>query len=151
MDFDSKSPNALLNTASVYGEIKLSIHYMKDSQQLKVVLLKAVNLGQTDLRCPISSYVKLCLSPGKMQKQSSAVVKQNRCPVFNEEFYFNDVDLETLQHLNLQVKVLNKGLGMRRKEEFLGQVSIALGKLPLITETRMWTTLLPKPDSQVRY
>ena len=87
------------------GEVKLSVQYMKDSRQLRVILLKAVKLGQLDLRHTVSPYVKLYLSPGKLQKQCSAVVKQTRSPVFSEEFYFNEVELEELQQMSLQAKV----------------------------------------------
>ena len=107
MDHPTGIQYALLckNQGNNAGEVKLSVHYMEELRQLRVILLKAINLGHSDQRHTVSPYVKLYLSPGKHQKQCSAVVKQTRSPVFSEEFYFNGVDLEELLQMNLQVKV----------------------------------------------
>jgi len=72
-----------------HGELKFSFKYLPASKQLKVTLIRAENLGgQAKQDRLYNCFAKMYLMPGKLQKQTSAVVKRSREPVFDQEFYF---------------------------------------------------------------
>uniref|UniRef100_A0A4W5LEX0 C2 domain-containing protein n=1 Tax=Hucho hucho TaxID=62062 RepID=A0A4W5LEX0_9TELE len=62
------------------------------------------------LHCCLS----LSLSPGKLQRQDSTTIRNCRSPVFNEDFFFTELSLDSLGGLRLQLKVLDKASGLRR-------------------------------------
>jgi hypothetical protein len=62
------------------------------------------------LHCCLS----LSLNPGKLQRQDSATIRNCRSPVFNEDFFFTELSLDSLGGLRLQLKVLDKASGLRR-------------------------------------
>ncbi|XP_046904727.1 C2 calcium-dependent domain-containing protein 4C [Hypomesus transpacificus] len=82
-----------------------------------------------DLR-PLNCCLSLCLTPGKLQRQESAVIKNCRRPVFNEDFFFTDLSPDHLLGLELRVKVLDKaGHSALRKGAVLGVTTESLAQL----------------------
>ena len=134
---------------ALLGELKLAIKYSEDERELKVTAIRAENLGGS-LRQEnnINPYLKLCLVPGKMQKQTSAIYKHCKNPVFQQDFWFNDVCLDELQRMRLRIRVCSKGHHIIG-DEFLGEVQVTLSDLDLSEETRMWKRLEPKSDKEV--
>ncbi|XP_062310558.1 C2 calcium-dependent domain-containing protein 4C [Osmerus eperlanus] len=82
-----------------------------------------------DLR-PLNCCLSLSLTPGKLQRQESAVIKNCRRPVFNEDFFFTDLSPDHLLGLELRVKVLEKaGHSALRKGAVLGVTTESLAQL----------------------
>ncbi|XP_078393886.1 C2 calcium-dependent domain-containing protein 4C-like [Cetorhinus maximus] len=97
------------------GGLRLSAEYAADGRRLRVRLVSGEGLYPASFAPgAVSCRVALCILPGKAQKQRSAIVKRSRCPVFNEDFFFEGVTQEDLASKALKVKVVNKGSGMRR-------------------------------------
>uniref|UniRef100_UPI0037E7E158 C2 calcium-dependent domain-containing protein 4C n=1 Tax=Semicossyphus pulcher TaxID=241346 RepID=UPI0037E7E158 len=61
----------------------------------------------TDRRA-LNCAVNLCLTPGMLQQQESATIRNCRSPVFNEDFYFTELSREDLVELQLRLKVVDK-------------------------------------------
>ncbi len=83
----------------------------------------------TDRRT-LNCAVNLCLSPGKLQQQESATIRNCRSPVFNEDFFFTDLRREDLLELQLRLKVLDKlAAGTLRRGTLIGVVTKPLSQL----------------------
>ena len=128
------------------GELKFAIHYLLDSKQLCVELIKAENLGQGNSN--INPFAKICLMPGKAQKQTSSVEKHTLNPVYNQKFYFKDLSLDQVQDMKLRIRFYHKSQNLR-KDDFLGEMQTALTTFDLLQETRLWKELEPKSQSEV--
>ncbi|OWF46916.1 C2 calcium-dependent domain-containing protein 4C-like [Mizuhopecten yessoensis] len=131
-----------------YGEIKFAFQYLAKSKQLKVSILRAENLGghgKNDNN--MNAYVKVYLMPGKLQKQTSDIIKHTRCPIFEQEFYFTGLTLEQLHAMTLRIKLFHKGHNLRLPE-FVGKVDVNLDSYDLLTENRMWKDLDIKRDKE---
>ncbi|XP_013399488.1 synaptotagmin-7 [Lingula anatina] len=129
-----------------FGEAKISVQYLSDTKQLKVVLVKGENIGgQSKHPNNVNTFAKLYLCPGKLQKQTSKVVKRTRDPEYNEVFYFKDLSLEELQEKSLKIKFYNKTHNLRRLE-YIGDLELDLSTVNLQEETRMWMDLQAKQD-----
>ncbi|XP_043103202.1 C2 calcium-dependent domain-containing protein 4C [Puntigrus tetrazona] len=68
-----------------------------------------------DLR-PLTCSLTLSLAPGKLQRQHSAIIRNCRNPVFNEDFFFQEPEEQRggLGELALRLKVLDKASGLGR-------------------------------------
>jgi hypothetical protein len=139
----------MINTLAEFGEVKFSVQYSQKNQHLRVLLIRAENLavGNRSDRA-INAYAKVCLMPGKLQKQSSNVIKHTRDPVYDEEFYFHGINLEELRTMRLRIKMFNKCRNLRG-HELIGEAQAALGSFALARECRMWKNLEKKSDSDV--
>ena len=131
------------------GEVKLSLQHFEKHNSLKVTLIKAENLGgQGRGGNSTNSLVKLCLMPGKQQRQSSAIIKHTRDPVFNQQFTFCGITKDDLTSLTLKLRFFHKHSNLRR-EELLGEVNVAMAKLDLTTDTRFWKNLEKEVQTEV--
>ncbi|XP_046584864.1 C2 calcium-dependent domain-containing protein 4C-like [Haliotis rubra] len=136
-----------LKQKPVFGELKFAFHYLPDTRQLKVLLIRGENLGgHHRLDCHLNVFAKLYLMPGKVQKQTSEITKHSKDPVFNEEIFFNDQSFEVLQKMTLRIKLYNKG--HLKPNEYLGELNMALGKFDLFQENRMWRDIEPKREGE---
>lgn len=65
---------------------------------------------------PLTCSLTLSLTPGKLQRQHSAIIRNCRNPVFNEDFFFQEPEEQqgSLGDLALRLKVLDKASGLGR-------------------------------------
>ena len=87
----------------------------------------------------MNAYAKVYLMPGKLQTQTSSVVKDTRDPTFYEEFVFN-TEKRSLKDLSIRVRLYNKRSTFRRDDQ-IGTVELRLGQLDLSSEMVMWKNL----------
>ncbi|XP_029960075.1 C2 calcium-dependent domain-containing protein 4C [Salarias fasciatus] len=81
-------------------------------------------------RQTLNCAVNLCLTPGKLQQQESATIRNCRTPVFNEDFFFIELSLKDLQELQLRLKVVDKpASGPLRRGTVIGIVIRPLSQL----------------------
>ncbi|XP_070986316.1 C2 calcium-dependent domain-containing protein 4C-like [Oncorhynchus clarkii lewisi] len=111
------------------GALRLSAEYSLDNQRLRVRLISAEGLyaiavDPKSINCSIG----ICLIPGKIQKQRSAVIKRSRNPLFNEDFFFYGISQEDICCRSLRFKVVNKMSSMKR-DYILGDCEILLKSL----------------------
>lgn len=101
--------------------------------RVRVVSVEGLR-GDTDRRT-LNCAVNLCLSPGKLQQQESATIRNCRSPVFNEDFFFTELSREDLLELQLRLKVVGKpAAGTMRRGTLIGVI------------TKPWSQLLPLKD-----
>lgn len=132
-----------------FGELKFSFQYLPASTQLKVTLIRAENLGGHQKQDRVLNvFAKLYLMPGKLQKQGTSVVKRNRNPVFNQEFYFHNIEIEKLRTMTLVIKIFSKSQNLKLNE-FIGNVSIPLDNYDVMVENRIWKDLEYTRDREV--
>ncbi|XP_038595763.1 C2 calcium-dependent domain-containing protein 4C [Tachyglossus aculeatus] len=113
------------------GSLRLTAEYDPSQARLRVRVLAAEGLYDRlfDTRS-INCCVGLYLTPGKLQKQRSTIIKNSRHPVFNEDFFFDGLGAASARKMALKVKVVNKG-GSLKRDTLLGEMEMPL------------TTLLP--------
>ncbi|XP_073419184.1 C2 calcium-dependent domain-containing protein 4C-like isoform X2 [Dendrobates tinctorius] len=111
------------------GILRLSIEYLKELGRLRVKLVTAENLYSLyqDPRS-ISCCVVMYLMPGKLQKQRSTVIRRSKIPIFNEDFYFEEVEKGEVNNLRLKMKVINRGTGMKL-DHVLGSSELPLSAI----------------------
>ncbi|XP_039219404.1 C2 calcium-dependent domain-containing protein 4D [Crotalus tigris] len=116
-------------TVSQGGQLRLSSEYLPQQASFRVRLVSAEGFypPQGSPR-HIHCCVALQLRPGLGQRQRSAVIKRTRNPIFNEDFYFEDVSPEDLPRRSLRIKVLNKECSLRR-DVVLGECDVPLDSL----------------------
>ncbi|XP_076465372.1 uncharacterized protein LOC143297085 [Babylonia areolata] len=130
------------------GDIKFSFQYFPATRRLKLLLIRAENLHFPERPDVIlNPFFKVYLMPGKLQKQTSETVKHTRNPVYNREFFFNDIKMEDLRNLRLRIKAFHKSQNLKLAE-YLGEVNIPLANYDLLMENRMWNDLHFKPYEQ---
>ncbi|XP_034162792.1 C2 calcium-dependent domain-containing protein 4C [Pangasianodon hypophthalmus] len=101
------------------GFIRLSASHANMDRNLSTIRIRVVSVEDLrepgDLR-PLNCGLTLSLSPGKLQRQHSAIIRNCRNPVFNEDFFFTEPEGEEqgLRKFALQVKVLEKNSGLGR-------------------------------------
>lgn len=138
-----------INPQAKYGELKFAFQYLAKSKQLKVLLIRAENIGGPNrLEQNTNTFAKLCLMPGKIQKHTSDIIKHTRNPEFNRELYFQDLQLEQLHAMTLRIKLFHKSHNLRLPE-LIGEVNVALDSYDLLAENRMWKDIESKRDSEV--
>ena len=132
-----------------FGELKFSFQYLAASQQLKVTLIKAENLGgQSRDTLTVNSYVKVYLMPGKVQKQTSHVIKRTKFPLYNQDLYFHSMCLVDLHNMALRLKIFSKGCNLKMTE-FIGEVTIPLDGYDLLVDNRIWKDLEGRREREV--
>lgn len=144
----SKSQISSMQFLAEHGELKFAFHYLATSRLFKVTIIKAENLGdasKTDQN--INSYCKVYLMPGKIQKQSTDMIKHTKNPVFNQELTFHSLNLEQLHSMVLRIKIFHKAHNLKLPE-FLGRVDLSLDNFDLMTENRMWKDIDGKKETE---
>ncbi|KAG8440220.1 hypothetical protein GDO86_006125 [Hymenochirus boettgeri] len=108
------------------GSLRLSAEYCPTAQRLRVRLISAEGLYQSyaDPKT-INCFVTLSITPGKHQKQKSTVIRRSRNPIFNEDFFFENLSEAQLRCHCLKLKAVNKMFGMKR-DCVLGQSELPL-------------------------
>lgn len=101
------------------GCIRLSASHANMAGGLSTIRIRVVSVE--DLREPgdlrsLHCGLTLSLSPGKLQRQHSAIIRNCRKPVFNEDFFFTEPEGEgqALRNFAVRVKVLEKNSGLGR-------------------------------------
>ncbi|OQV13998.1 putative Synaptotagmin-1 [Hypsibius exemplaris] len=124
------------------GELKISAQYVPDKPGLRVTVIKGENIGgKYKTEGQINAVVNVSLLPGKLQKQSGKVVKGTKNPVFNDEFFFADMNWEMLENHMLRICVQNQN---RFKNEDMGEILLPLMRLDVDVDNRMWKDLRKK-------
>ncbi|XP_027713988.1 C2 calcium-dependent domain-containing protein 4C [Vombatus ursinus] len=111
------------------GSLRLAAEYDPARARLRVRLLAAEGLYDRlfDTRS-INCCVGLCLTPGKLQKQRSTIIKNTWHPIFNEDFFFDGLCPSSARKLALKLKVVNKG-GSLKRDTLLGEKEVPLTAL----------------------
>ncbi|XP_068460531.1 C2 calcium-dependent domain-containing protein 4C [Clinocottus analis] len=96
---------------------------------VRVLVVSVEGLWDTDRRT-LNCAVNLCLTPGKLQQQESAIIRNCRSPVFNEDFFFTELTREDLLTLQLWLKVMYKpATGTLRRGTVIGVTTKPLSQL----------------------
>ncbi|XP_028313919.1 C2 calcium-dependent domain-containing protein 4C [Gouania willdenowi] len=119
------------------GRVRLSAEhttFSKDTfSSLSTVRVRVVSiegLWENTERQTLGCAVSLCLTPGKLQQQESATIRNCRNPVFNEDFFFIELSYKNLQDLQLRLKVIDKpAAGALRRGTMIGLIIKPLSEL----------------------
>ncbi|XP_044052340.1 C2 calcium-dependent domain-containing protein 4C [Siniperca chuatsi] len=97
---------------------------------VRVRVVSVEDLWDDTDRRTLNSAVSLCLTPGKLQQQESATIRNCYSPVFNEDFFFTELSREDLLELQLRLKVVGKpAAGTLRRGTVIGAISKPLSQL----------------------
>ena len=127
------------NSGGEWGSVKVRFQYFNKSRRFQVSLIRAKNIGRGRGE-RIQLYVKVCLMPGKLQKQTGQGYHETHNPTFYESFNFTRLKLGELVEKRLRIKFYNK-LGFLTKSESLGEVIIPLFNYDLTADTITWLHL----------
>ncbi len=89
------------------GNLKYSLHYMRERNELQVTIIKAVNLFHEKNESSPSSFVKVSLLPQRFCWQKTKIIQETRHPVFNETFVISGFSHERLSNYTLLISVVN--------------------------------------------
>ncbi|KAM9310911.1 C2 calcium-dependent domain-containing protein 4C-like [Gastrophryne carolinensis] len=108
------------------ASLRISTEYCHEAQRLRVRLISVEGIYHPDTDPKtINCYVALSIIPGKQQKQRSTVIRRSRNPIFNEDFFFENLPETKLPSCCLKIKAINKSHGMKR-DCMLGQSELPL-------------------------
>ncbi|XP_041060842.1 C2 calcium-dependent domain-containing protein 4C-like [Carcharodon carcharias] len=111
------------------GAIRLSAEYDCTNARLRIRIITAEDLYDKTLdNKSINCCVILYLTPGKIQKQRSTIIKNSRNPIFNEDFFFDGLPLDEFKRAALKLKVVNKASSLKR-DVVLGEKELKLSLL----------------------
>ncbi|KAM9359959.1 C2 calcium-dependent domain-containing protein 4C [Symphorus nematophorus] len=97
---------------------------------VRVRVVSVEGLWDGSHRRTLNCAVNLCLTPGKLQKQESATIKNCRSPVFNEDFFFTELSREELLELQLRLRVVERpAAGAMRRGTVIGEITKPLARL----------------------
>ncbi|XP_071776484.2 C2 calcium-dependent domain-containing protein 4C [Centroberyx gerrardi] len=124
-----------------HGKVRLAAEHTASSNAsfsslstVRVRLVSVEGLRDDDDRRPLNCTVSVCLIPGKLQRQESAIIRNCRSPVFNEDFFFTELSQDNLLVLELRLKVMDKpSTGTLRRGTVMGVINKPLSQLlPLL-------------------
>ncbi|XP_020281887.1 phosphatidylinositol 4-phosphate 3-kinase C2 domain-containing subunit beta isoform X1 [Pseudomyrmex gracilis] len=120
------------------GQIKLSLHYTRGT--LSVMVCHARALPKVANAQEPNTYVKVYLKPDptKATKRKTKVIKKNCHPSFMEMLEYR-MPLEVIKERTLEATIWNHDT--LQENEFLGGISLPLGRLDLTNETSEWFPL----------
>ncbi|KAM4660100.1 C2 calcium-dependent domain-containing protein 4C-like [Amazona ochrocephala] len=108
------------------GMLRLLAEYCSENERLRIRLISAEGLYEDSVEPKtINCCITFSLVPGKTQKQRSTVIKRSRNPIFNEDFFFDDIAEEQLYNRSIRMKAVNKGCNMKR-DYTLGKQELSL-------------------------
>uniref|UniRef100_A0A3Q2CUA8 C2 calcium-dependent domain-containing protein 4C-like n=1 Tax=Cyprinodon variegatus TaxID=28743 RepID=A0A3Q2CUA8_CYPVA len=100
------------------------------SSTIRVRIISVEGLLDPNEQQTLNCAVNLCLTPGRLQQQESATIRNCRCPVFNEDFYFTELSQKDLLELQLRLKVLDKAAaGALKRGTLIGVICKPLSHL----------------------
>ncbi|XP_030635668.1 C2 calcium-dependent domain-containing protein 4C [Chanos chanos] len=100
----------------------------RNATTLRIRVVSVEGLRDRDDPRPLHCCMTVCLIPGKLQRQHSAIIRNCRNPVFNEDFFFTEKAEGEFGSLSLRLKVLDKATGLGRGS-VLGVISKPLLQL----------------------
>ncbi|XP_078279934.1 C2 calcium-dependent domain-containing protein 4C-like [Rhinoraja longicauda] len=111
------------------GAVRLAAEYDSTNARLRIRVITAEDLYDKTLdNKTINCCVILYLTPGKVQKQRSTIIKNSRNPIFNEDFFFDGLPLDEFKRAALKLKVVNKASSLKR-DAVLGEKELKLSLL----------------------
>lgn len=101
-----------------------SVDHFSSLSTVRLRVVSVENLRVQSDAGTLSCAVRVCLMPGRLQRQKSATIRQCRSPVFNEDFFFTELSDEELMELQLRIKVVDKAkAGSLRREAVVGVIT----------------------------
>lgn len=114
----------------LFAEQTVSTNMFSALSTVRVRLVSVEGLCEDAERRSLDCAVTLCLTPGKLQLQQSASIRNCSRPVFNEDFFFTELSGEDLLELQLRLRVVNKlAAGPLRRVKVIGMISKPLSQL----------------------
>lgn len=131
------------------GRLLFSVLYFPIRKRLRISIIKAESLaGRLKPDLELNTFLKICLMPGKIQKQrSSRVVKGDRNAIFNEEYFFDNVDAEDIKTKTVLIRICHRMPKQFLKDVVVGELDLSLISLSTISakrEIKLCRELRPK-------
>lgn len=101
------------------GRVRISAFRSSSAGSSTTIRIRVVSVeglrDPGDIR-PLTCSLTLTIIPGKLQQQNSAIIRNCRNPVFNEDFFFQEPEEQdgSLRDFALRLKVLEKSSGLGR-------------------------------------
>lgn len=112
------------------AEQTVSTNMFSALSTVRVRVVSVEGLCEDAERRSLDCAVTLCLTPGKLQPQQSATIRNCGRPVFNEDFFFTELSREDLLELQLRLRVVNKlAAGPLRRVKVIGMITKPLSQL----------------------
>lgn len=114
--------HAVPKASGVLGELMISLGYLRLTERLTIVVIRARNLPVNEDKEDPASYVEVSLiHEGRILKQKKTVVKEeNRSPVFNETLTFH-IPVGILHQTSFMLSVKSQTL-KRTEDDLLGKI-----------------------------
>lgn len=114
----------------LFAEQTIGTNTFSSLSTVRVRVVSVDGLWEDADRRTLNCAVNLCLTPGKLQQQESATIRNCHSPVFNEDFFFTELSREDLLELQLRLRVMNKpAAGTLRRGKVIGVITTPLSQL----------------------
>ena len=137
-DFRSTFESDSRDIPSIYGQVKIMFQYMTDKKQLEVTLLRGCNMAASTSG-NLGIYAKICLLPGKRQRQQSENRHNTHDPTFHDLFCFR-FTLDQVLESQLKLKFYDKP-GIFSFSVPIGECYVELYNYDLTAVTVLWLNL----------
>ncbi len=129
------------------GRVRISAFRTSVAQCSTTIRIRVISVeglrDPADLR-PLTCSLTLSITPGKLQRQHSAIIRNCRNPVFNEDFFFQEPEEQqgSLGDLALRLKVLDKASGGLGRGVVMGIVIKPLCQLLPLWGKHTWGSIV---------
>ena len=135
--------------------ICFTFQFLIMTERLKVTVKSASNLFKnTENYNEANSFAEVCLVPGKVQMQTSELVKRSKNPLFKSVFYFRGFSLQEMHHMNLRIRLMGKQHLLSRPK-IIGEVVVSLENFDLVSENlldeQLHTRIVPAKSGSIRH
>ncbi|KAJ1363877.1 hypothetical protein KIN20_023834 [Parelaphostrongylus tenuis] len=112
------------------GLLHCSLQHFPIRKRLRISILKIESLaGQLRPELEIMAMCKVSIMGLKTGKEQSSEIKRGRDPIFNQEFFFDQVTIEDLDTKNVTVGVFHHDGAKLGKDHLIGEATIPLHEI----------------------
>ncbi|XP_047140074.1 synaptotagmin-4 isoform X1 [Hydra vulgaris] len=115
------------------GTIAMKAKLLSSNNTLEVWISRVVYFNKKQ-NCCLNAFIVLNLMPEKMQKQTSRRVKDSSEFNFDEQFFFQHLDVTQLDRYTLQIKLIKYNKIKKFQNEVIGEAQIPITDLSYSSE-----------------
>nr|CAD2159614.1 unnamed protein product [Meloidogyne enterolobii] len=138
------------NVSGICGRLEMALLYLPQKRELIISLSRAYDLLPRPNENDRNPYIKLFLLPDRSERsrRQSKVITGTQSPVWEEHFFYEDLDENELANRVLEVTLWD--YDAFESHSFLGEALIDLSQAPLNNQPHVYTLLDMDDDNPIR-
>uniref|UniRef100_A0A1I8AWM5 Regulating synaptic membrane exocytosis protein 2 n=1 Tax=Meloidogyne hapla TaxID=6305 RepID=A0A1I8AWM5_MELHA len=138
------------NVSGICGRLEMALLYLPQKRELIISLSRAYDLLPRSNGNDRNPYIKLFLLPDRSERsrRQSKVITGTQSPVWEEHFFYEDLD--EIELVNRVLEVTLWDYDAFESHSFLGEALIDLSQTPLNNQPHVYTLLDMDDDNPIR-